>query len=306
MAQYIDPVLLGLVPPMDIGRAIVSTSLPGLRGITNFPLKLRLRGGLFGTVRIEEFGRLIRSHDGVDLLANVPERDVFAAQAGKIIRVTDHGIDIEHTAGFRYLTCYREIEEPVLIRWKRDADDNLVFDENIFAADMEGETVAQGERIARVKDFKSGPDHLHFEVRYPFGRDGQSRSDTLAVDPTWALYAWEKKLQETFTIESARIISLREMVRQGHLRFLVVNIEESERNFYFHLNDMGYAGKSLVETLRTAFFAGYPVTLTWGESLFFNQIEYGPERDDKIAMLTGVQVFVATPAKKKGITKRAS
>jgi murein DD-endopeptidase MepM/ murein hydrolase activator NlpD len=211
MTQYIDPTLLGIVPPMDLGRSsdLLPSSLPE-EGISPFPLKLRVHNnsrptvgsvGLFGARRGAGEGRSIRLHDGVDLLAPIGT-PVFSVQSGTITFADDDQVRIEHVEGFRYVTVYSEVRNTKLTIFRRDRDDNIVRDasgtpivDNVLnGSDMIGQVVAQGERIAEVKDFDSRDDHLHFEVRYPFEQTGNDRGHTLCVDPTWALYAWEKKM----------------------------------------------------------------------------------------------------------------
>lgn len=77
MTQYIDPTLLGIVPPMDLGRG--STDLmpasPPSGGISSFPLKLRTPAGHFGRRRESLFFNQIEfdfaSDEKVPILAEV-------------------------------------------------------------------------------------------------------------------------------------------------------------------------------------------------------------------------------------------
>ena len=316
MAEYIDPTLLGIAAPMDLQRstAIVPDRPPDER-ISEFPMKLRMKDhnpvqsvGLFGVRRNNGEGRLIRTHDGVDLLAP-SGTSVFAVQEG-IIRSVSVAADgsstilIEHTRGFRYVTFYSEIRNPQLVIYRRDGDDNIVRDAggrpiqlNVFnGAAMVGQFVEQGDRIAETKDFHDDEDQLHFEIRYPFEQAGHNKASTTAVDPTWALYAWEKNRylnnNTQAQVESgARIDEFDEILRGRMLRFLRVHTTNALRNYYFPLGHMDDADRSLVETLRMAFFQGKRVDLRWRESLFFNQIEYRLGNERKVPIIVEVKVL---------------
>jgi hypothetical protein len=317
MTQYIDPTLLQITPPMDLGRSmdLIPSSLPD-EIISPFPLKLRTHNnsrptvgsvGLFGARRKNGEGRLVRTHDGVDLLAPIGT-PVFAVQDGTVASVSTDSdnktITIEHKQGFRYISFYSELQNPRLRIFERDDDDNVVREANgkpvtrrVFEGEaMVGQTVEQGDRIAEVRDFSSHDDHLHFEIRYPFAQTGRSKSVTLQVDPTWALYAWEKKMyrnnDETRHVErTERIQEISEVISGRMLRFLRIRVQEVDRNIYFPLGHMEDEDRSLVDTLRSAFFFGRPVELVWRESLFFNQIEFNYDQNDKIAILAEVKVI---------------
>src|SRR5688572_20198096 len=104
MTQYVDPTLLGIVPPMDLG-------LGAEEGISPFPLKLRTHDnsrptvgsvGLFGARRgtgIAPPAGLIRLHEGVDLLAPIGT-PVFVVQAGIVLNVGATSVLVEHSKGF--------------------------------------------------------------------------------------------------------------------------------------------------------------------------------------------------------------
>jgi murein DD-endopeptidase MepM/ murein hydrolase activator NlpD len=167
MPQYLDPLLLGIVPPMDLGLAP--------EGISPFPLKLRTHNnsrpivgsvGLFGARRNVDAPGLIRLHEGVDLLAPIGT-PVFSVQHGTVLSVGTTSVLIEHTRGFRYLTFYQHLQ-------------NIIVSEN--------QAVVQGERMAEVGTYTAHDTHLHFEIRYPFGRTPPNRENSLPSDPTWALF----------------------------------------------------------------------------------------------------------------------
>jgi murein DD-endopeptidase MepM/ murein hydrolase activator NlpD len=276
MTQYLDPTLLGIVPPMDLG-------LGAQEGISPFPLKLRTHDnsqptvgsvGLFGARRNVAAPGLIRTHEGVDLLAGTGT-PVFSVQHGKVLSVGTTSVSIGHTRGFRYLTFYQHLQ-------------NIVVSTN--------QNVVQGERIAEVGTFTALDTHLHFEIRYPFDRATSDYVNSLPIDPTWALFEWEKKRyrnnNDTRNVVRADSISeLNEIVRGRLLRFLRVQVQQFNRNIYYPLGSLNDEERSLVETLRSAFFQRRRVELVWRECLFFNQIEFVFNEDDKIPILAEVRVM---------------
>ncbi len=276
MTHYINPLILGIVPPMDLG-------LGAAEGISPFPLKLRVHDnsrptvgsvGLFGARRDATAPSLIRLHDGVDLLAPIGT-PVFAAQEGIVLSVSPTSILIEHTKGFRYLTFYQHLQ-------------NIAVSTN--------QQIMQGTRIAEVGTFTASDTHLHFEIRYPFARTVSDYTNSMPIDPTWALYEWEKKRyrndDETRHVLVAEPISeLSEIVRGRLLRFLRIRVPQFTRNIYYPLGHLEDEGQSLVETIRAAFFSNRRVEIAWRESLFFNQIEYLFDQNDKVPVLAEVRVF---------------
>ena len=68
-------------------------------------------------------------------------------------------------------------------------------------------------------------------------------------------------------------------------------MERFDRYVYFPLGHMEDEDRSLTETLRAAFFHRHQVEIVWRESLFFNQIEFMFDQDDKIPILAEVRVL---------------
>lgn len=282
MAEYLDPMLLGIVPPMDLG-------LGDPEGISPFPLKLRTHDnsrptvgsvGLFGARRDVAAPGLIRLHEGVDLLATIGT-PVFSVQHGTVLSVGSTSVLIEHTRGFRYFTFYQHLQ-------------------NITVSPSQ--LVAQGERIAEVGIFTARDTHLHFELRYPFDRTtpdyANSLPISLPVDPTWALYEWEKKRYSNdgisrHEVRAGRISEINEIVRGRLLRFLRIRVQQFNRNLYYPLGPLADEGRFFVDTLRSAFFHQGEVELVWRDSLFFNQIEFMYDQDDKIPVLAEIRVMGA-------------
>ena len=320
MSHYINPTLLGIVPPMDLGRStdIWPSSLPE-EGISPFPMKLRTHDnsrptvgsvGLFGARRGAGDARFMRSHEGVDLLAPIGT-PIFAVQTGSILDVNvgadgSSSVLIEHTLGMRYLTFYQHLQNVRLTVFRRNRDDSIVRDssgapiiDNVFSGvDAIGRPVVQGERVAEVGNFSARDDHLHFEIRYPLDLPAKSRANTLPVDPTWALYAWEKRRYRNddatrFVVSAGRITELDEIIRGRLLRFLRVRAENFNRSIYLPVGHIDEEDRSLVETARWAFFHRFQVELAWRDSLFFNQIEFLFSQNEKIPILAELRVIAA-------------
>lgn len=276
MSEYLDPTLLGIVPPMDLG-------LGDAESISPFPLKLRTHDnsrptvgsvGLFGARRDIAAPDLIKLHEGVDLLAPIGTA-VFSVQHGTVISVGTSSVLIEHTRGFRYFTYYQHLQ-------------------NICVHATQ--PVVQGEHIAEVGTFTARDTHLHFEIRYPFDRTVADYANSLPVDPTWALYEWEKRRYRNddvtrHEVRANRVSELNEIIRGRLLRFLCVRVQQFNRNIYYPLGHLEDEGRSLVETLRSAFIHQRQVELVWRDSLFFNQIEFLFDQDDKVPVLAEVRVL---------------
>src|SRR5687767_12991735 len=160
---------LPIVPPMDRNAAA-----PDIDKISSTPLELRTRAGvgLFGTRRDAGGNGLIRMHEGVDLLAPIGT-PVFAAASGTVIGGGNGSVLMLHDHGFRYLTFYQHLQNKAV---------------------QNGQAVEAGMPLAQVGDFSnSQEDHLHFEIRYPFGVANPTRATSVPVDPTAVLFQWEEK-----------------------------------------------------------------------------------------------------------------
>ena len=223
--NYINPLGLPIVPPMDLNR-----TMPNIDRISPFPMELRTRAGvgLFGTRRGADNDNdpttpdLIRMHEGVDLLAprGTP---VFAASAGAVIGGSNSSVLLLHDDGFKYLTYYQHLQNKVV---------------------STGAVVSAGQRIAEVGDFGS-EDHLHFEIRYPFDFANPTRENSLPVDPTMALFNWEEKtypndqtVRQGHIFDNVLISSFEEVRRARLLRFLLVNVEGDARDLFIPLHDV--------------------------------------------------------------------
>lgn len=254
-AEPMSPLSLPIVPPMDR-----NASMPGIDLISPIPLELRTRQGvgLFGTRRAAGNG-LIRMHEGVDLLAPIGT-PVFAAAGGRVVGGSSSSILIFHDHGFRYLTFYQHLRNKVV---------------------QNGDVVTAGQRIAEVGDFQnSTEDHLHFEIRYPFGSANTTYAESLPIDPTMALFNWEEKsyqndeeVREGHIFDNVLITSL-DVVRRGRLlRFLVANVEGNSRDLFVPLHELSPFYQEIVDCVKQAFFAKYKVRIVWRDSLFFKGIQ---------------------------------
>lgn len=256
MIDYLDPTLLGIVPPMDL-----NSGLPGNDFISPIPMELRTRSGvgLFGTRRDAGGNGLIRMHEGVDLLAKIGTK-VFAVASGKVIGGSATSILLQHDIGYKFLTFYQHI------RNKTVAD---------------GDSVTAGQHIAEVGNWSGGSeDHLHFEIRYPFDTVNPSRSTSLPVDPTMALYHWEEKsyqndaqVRNGHIFDNVFIVSIEEVRRARLLRFLLVNIEGDSRDLFIPLHATTPFVDSMIDSIKEAFSSSKKVRLVWRDSLFFKNIQ---------------------------------
>lgn len=253
-----NPYYLPLTPPMDLNR-----TTQGIDFISPFPMSLRTRAGvgLFGTRRTSSHGdvddmKLLRTHQGIDLLApeNTP---VFASADGKVIRITDTSVLILHDYGFKFLTFYQHLQ-------------------NISVG---LEDVLSGQKIGVVEDrANSNEDHLHFEIRLPFENTSPTYNTSLPVDPTWAMYNWENITYQNgkdvrTDWDGVQIENLEEIVRSRLLHFLKLYISGQSRPVYIPIQTDLPENKSLIDTLKTAFFQQSKLRITWRESLFFAGIE---------------------------------
>jgi len=278
MENFINPKKLGIIPPMDL-------SLGDPQSISPFPMKLRTHDnsnptvgsiGLFGARRNVTNG-LIRLHEGVDLLGDIGTK-IFAVQDGKILAINSKktALSIEHTKGFRYVTFYSHLQ-------------------NINVA--VGETVKQGALIAEIGLFAASDKHLHFEIGYPFRKNPMNSRNTLRVDPTWALYEWERKRytndstsRNVISVNPKDFLEFSEITRGRMLRFVKIKIKNVSRNIYFPVEETEPHDLQMVETLRMAFVNNIKTEIVWRESLFFNQIEYNFKVNTKIAILAEVKL----------------
>jgi hypothetical protein len=257
---------------MDLNRSQTNEA------ISMLPLRLRTDRsiGLFGARRGGPAGGLARVHEGVDLLADEGER-VFAVARGKVVLVTAFSggtlIAIRHDPpASGIVSRYLHLKNPVVAA---------------------GNPVVAGQQIAEVGP-EGKPDHLHFEIRQlpdiTVSASGNSnRSHPL--DPTRALYNWEKHRFENDQSsrrvgKKGKITLFDEVVRDRMLRFVRVNSEGSSDDYFLPLLNPTSEERSLLDTLRMAFFYKNNVRLVWRDSLFFADVQ-----PPLLKLLVEVQVF---------------
>ena len=263
--------------------------------------------GLFATDRLQTSPTvtppvLIRPHRALDLF--VPDQevadpsdnpkavDVFAVANGVVVQVVKDYVTVHH--------------EPYEVGW-------LARYTHINQLVVRGQPVLSGERIGTTGalDKKGNPiDHLHFGVWQTFNDDlldrylaiyrgpaptnaydlstvssspsyaasgnlGDTRN-SIALDPTLALYEWEEKIYpnnaaawENHRLDWVKLASFQEVWRD-RMRFVRVTTEN--RALYVPAMFGRPHDVSLIETLRQAFFSQHEVRLVWRDSLFFSQI----------------------------------
>ncbi len=288
----LDPSLFLLTPPMDLNHRS-----RGTEPISSLPLKLRTDRsiGLFGARRDSE--SLIGAHIGVDLLAPANE-EVFASGPGVVVQVgpttTGWFVTIHH---FPYdlgiVTSYRHMQSVVVTKGEIVASGKLL-----------GQVVAYSA---------STPSHLHFELRQvlnesllaeylviyrpdptlPAGGPPITHFDlskvspnlnlgdtwhSLPLNPTRSLYNWEKNGFKndptTRHLEPrGKLTMFNEIVRDRMLRFVRVQVANSQNQIFLPLLNPTPDEVSLIETLRAAFFRQSDVELVWRDSLFFSDVQ---------------------------------
>lgn len=272
--QYLDPIHLPIVPPMDLHR-----TMPGIDRISPFPMELRAARsiGLFGTRRGADNDNdpttpdLIRMHEGVDLLAprGTP---VFAAATGTVLSGSPTSLLLRHDDGFHFLTYYQHLQN-----------------KKPFAT---GATVFAGQQVAEVGDW-GNEDHLHFEIRYPFASANPSRDNSLPVDPTAALYQWEERTFQNdgavrIVLDNVVIQSYEEVVRCRMLRFFMVNVSGSTRDLFIPLHTATPYTQAMIDTIQRACLGGKKVRIVWRESHFYKHIQTPQPR---AAIIVEVKVY---------------
>jgi hypothetical protein len=263
----INPFDLPLTPPMDLNEISAPTE------VSAFPMQLRVRKGvgLFGAVRDVTNG-LIRPHNAIDLLAPKGTK-VFASVDGQAIIVDNNSILIQHDFGVNFLTYYEHVQ-------------------NILIANRE--IVTCGQHIAEVAESVPNECHLHFEVRYPFDNINPSRTNSLPINPTFALYYWEIRTfqnddpKSRKVIDNVNIVSIEEIVIGKQLRFLMCKVEGNNRELFLPVQTGLHEDDVLAETIRMSFFSGKKNRIVWRESLFFSKIQ---KTYDKASIIADIKVY---------------
>lgn len=275
MFSILNPLDFPLTPPMDLNTPVDATTGEHdmNAGLSPHPMRLRTNKavGLFGTSRENEDGSsLIRCHEGVDLLAQ-PGEPVYAVAGGNVISVSDIQDGSPPTHLYWNLKIHHFPLELGLVSYYIHTENPLV---NV------NESVSAGQRIAEVAPRDVDP-HLHFELHQLIdvsiaGPNGGS----LPLDPTRALYEWEKKRFKNDAGSrhlpdnppQREIVRLEEIVRDRMLSFLFIRLEGVEDHLYLPLYKASADELRLREMLMNAFFHNRSVRVVWRKSLFWGEV----------------------------------
>lgn len=133
-----------------------------------------------------------------------------------------------------------------------------------------GEVVEEGEPIARVAGTLSEP-HLHFELWTVIDRGEESPgdSDMVPVDPTRALYEWERRLAEDAPLSGLRVPVSVGVVRIHTIPFLAAGFEDGPPLHVPLYEPMTEDERLLVALLRDAHRRGSALELATRHSGFW-------------------------------------
>jgi hypothetical protein len=203
------------------------------------PLRLRLENGRFDSLRPRPLPEVPRCsttqvidaddpsnptgrdvhfanglHQAVDL-ASAAGDCVHAAYGGRVVKVelqpggATGNVSIDHhPRGLGFVTSYNHLAE--------------------IQVEV-GSFVREGEPIAEVSAAPAEP-HLHFELwavidRRDPGREAPGDSDMVPVDPTRALYAWERRLDADEPLAGPRVPVAVGVVRIDTVHFFVARFD---------------------------------------------------------------------------------
>jgi Peptidase family M23 len=199
-----------------------------------------------------------RLHQAVDL-ASEAGNCVYAAYSGRIVKVevqpggdtANVSID-HHPRGHGFVTNYNHITEV------------------LFA---EGDFVGAGEPIAQVSAVPDDPT-LHFELwavvdRKDPGRDPPGDSDMVPIDPTRALYAWERRLVADEPLAGPQIPIAVGVTHINTLHFFFARFESEVTLHVPMYEPMTDDERLIVELLREAHRRGDALELSFRHSSFW-------------------------------------
>lgn len=248
------------------------------------PLQLRLESGRFDSLRRRQLptappctttqvipaddpsnptGRDVFFFDGLHQavdLASAAGNCVFAAYSGRVVKVeiqpggdtANVSID-HHPQGLGFVTNYNHITEVQV---------------------AEGDFVREGEPIAQVSAVPETPT-LHFELWAVIdrkGRDGDDSfgdSDMLPIDPTRALYAWERRLATDEPLAGPQIPIAVGITRLHTLHFFFARFEAEITLHVPMYEPMPEDERVMVELLREARRRGDALALSFRSSSFW-------------------------------------
>jgi hypothetical protein len=199
-----------------------------------------------------------RVHQAVDLASDAGNC-VYAAYSGRIVKVevqpggrtANVSID-HHPRGLGFVTNYNHITD-------------VQFDE--------GDFVRTGEPLARVSAAPDDPT-LHFELwavvdRKDPGNDPPGDSDMVPVDPTRALYAWERRLVADEPLQGPQIPLAVGVTRLNTLHFFFARFEPDITLHVPMYEPMTEDERLIVELLREAHRRSDALELSFRRSSFW-------------------------------------
>lgn len=133
-----------------------------------------------------------------------------------------------------------------------------------------GEVVGEGEPIAEVAGTLDEP-HLHFELWAVIDRreDSPGDSDMVPIDPTRALYAWERRLAGDEPVPGPRVPTAVGVVRIDTVHFLAATFEEGPTLHVPLYEPMTEDERLMVALLRDAHRRGSALELAARRSAFW-------------------------------------
>jgi len=199
-----------------------------------------------------------RLHQAVDL-ASEAGNCVYAAYSGRIVKVevqpggdtANVSID-HHPRGHGFVTNYNHITDVQ------------------FA---EGDFVGTGEPIAQVSAAPDDPT-LHFELwavidRKDPGDDPPGDSDMVPIDPTRALYAWERRLVADEPLPGPQIPLAVGVTRLNTVHFFFARFESDVTLHVPMYEPMTDDERLIAELLREAYRRGDALELSFRHSSFW-------------------------------------
>jgi Peptidase family M23 len=197
-------------------------------------------------------------HQGVDL-ASTAGNCVYAAYSGRIVKVevqpggNTANVSIDHhPQGLGFVTNYNHIAEVQV---------------------SEGDFVREGEPFAQVSAVPENPT-LHFELwavldRRSVGDGAPGDSDMVPIDPTRALYAWERRLAADETLAGPEVPIAVGITRIDTIHFVFARFEEAITLHVPMYEPMTEDERLLVELLREARRRGDALNLSFRHSSFW-------------------------------------
>jgi Peptidase family M23 len=197
-----------------------------------------------------------RLHQAVDL-ASAAGDCVYAAYSGRVIKVevqpggqtANVSID-HHPQGLGFVTSYNHIAEIQV---------------------AEGDFVHEGEPFAQVSAAPEAPT-LHFELWAVVNRSGGGPfgdSDLVPIDPTRALYEWERRLVADEPLAGSQTPMAVGLTRLNTIHFFFARFEDETTLHVPMYEPMASDERLVVELLRDAHRRGDALELSFRHSSFW-------------------------------------